>query len=378
MTPLAEWIRNQLLTYENKRVTFAQFMEWALYHPTLGYYRRAVSKVGKDGDFYTSSHVGSVFGETLAIFLNNLAQTFDANWNIVEFGSGDGKLADDILQAMPDQPSYDTLGAYYMVEASSYHRQLAVARLKNESRIRWVNGLSQEMTKDPLIVISNELVDALPVHRLRYMNGNWFEIYVSWNDEKAVFEEVTGECSSPDLTEYIQKEKPPLREGQTIEVNLAGYRWLQQLAYGIKKGYALTIDYGYEKEELWGTKRRRGTLMCYHRHRAVTTPYERVGEQDMTTHVNFSSLMRWGEELGLYTSFLLPQGEFLIQTGILQKLQEHQDPNPFSATAKRNRAIRQLIIPGGMGDTFKVLLQGKGVPPSTILKTYTSRDDMKM
>lgn len=367
MTPLAEWIRNELLTYEHNRVTFAQFMEWALYHPTLGYYQRAETKVGKEGDFYTSAHVGPVFGETLATFVNDLAQTFGGcEWNIVEFGSGDGRLADALLRGMQEEQANDTLRAYYIVETSPYHRQLARARLKHESRIHWVEGLDAEIGKDPLVVISNELIDAMPVHRLRSVDGGWSEIYVRWNDHKRTFEETLGACSSPDLVRYVDKEKPPQRDGQTIEVNLAACRWLKQLAQAMQKGYVLTIDYGYEKDELWSVERRRGTLMGYYRHRAVTNPYDRVGEQDLTTHVNFSSLKRWGEEFGLSTSLYLSQGEFLLQAGILQKLQEHHDPDPFSKTAKRNRAIRQLITPGGMGDTFKVLLQGKAVHPSQV------------
>lgn len=360
MTPLEEWIRSQLSIYKDKRVTFAQFMEWALYHPTLGYYRRPAAKVGKQGDFYTSSHVGAVFGEVLAKYLCRLAQTFGTSqWSIAEWGSGDGKLANDILRAMGEEPEYKTLAAYYMVETSPYHRQLAQARLDGEPRVRWVERFDNETTDKPVVVISNELIDAMPVHRLRFVEGDWFEIYVTWNERKGTFEEVTGERSSEALTHYIREECPPEKEGQTIEVNLQSYRWLKQLASSIKRGYILTIDYGYEKKYLWNTERRDGTLMCYYRHRAHANPYVRVGEQDMTTHVNFSSLRRWGEGFGLHTLFYTTQGEFLLQAGVLEKLQEHRDPNPFSDAARRNRAIRQLIAPGGLGDTFKVLLQAK-------------------
>lgn len=364
MTPLAAWIRDQLSQEAGKRITFAQFMEWALYHPTFGYYKREKPKVGKGGDFYTSAHVSSLFGEVLANFIDERAQSFGKrSWRIIEFGGGDGKLAEDILSTLTHKPSYASLVAYCMVESSLYHRDIAKKRLSNRFPVQWVEQLGRRMIDDPVIVLSNEFVDALPVHRLRYIDGDWREIYVIWNEERKVFEESLGECSSPALIRYIRKEQPPQRNGQTIEVNLSAYEWLKQLAQTMRKGYILTIDYGDEKEKLWSSMRREGTLMCYYRHRALTDPYVQVGEQDMTAHVNFSSLCRWGEEFDLSTILFMTQGQFLLQAGILQKLREHDDPNPFSEVAKRNRAIRQLITtPGGMGDTFKVLLQGRGVP----------------
>ena len=362
MTPLAEWIKEQTLRRVGNRVTFKEFMEWALYHPTLGYYRRAGTKVGKGGDFYTSAHVGSVFGKAVAEFLNNLAKAFEGEqWAIVEFGSGDGKLADDILRYLREKPAVETLEGYYLVESSPYHQQLSDTRFKGDPLVRRVNRLDQAVTGHPLVVISNELIDAMPVHRLQYVDGNWGELYVTWNEGKGTFEEVVGECSTPDLVRYVQEEHPPDRDGQTIEVNLEAYRWLKELASSLSKGFVLTIDYGYEKDELWREERRRGTLMCYYRHRAVPNPYVRVGEQDMTSHVNFSSLKRWGRTFGLTPLKFVSQREFLVEAGILQSLRDHDNPDPFSETARRNRAIRQLIIPGGMGDTFKVLLQGKGI-----------------
>lgn len=362
MTPLTEWIRNKLQSCPDQRVTFAQFMEWALYHPTLGYYRRQATKIGKEGDFYTSAHVHAVFGETLALALCNLSEAFDGRaWNIVEFGGGDGKLAEAILSTITHESANNTLSAYYIVETSPYQRQLAQSRLENDARVKWIDGLDKEMTSKPFVVISNELIDALPVHRLRYIDGEWQEIYVTWDRREETFAEMSCACSSPEMTQYVREEDPPERDGQTIEVNCAARKWLEQVSAMMEQGYVLTIDYGYNKEQLWSAERHGGTLMCYARHRAHTNPYIRVGEQDITTHVNFSSLQRWGEQYGMSTLKFTTQGAFLIQQGILAQLRQHQDPDPFSKVAKRNRAIRQLVAPGGMGETFKILLQGKGI-----------------
>lgn len=360
LTPLAEWIRGQLQHFPDQRVTFAQFMAWALYHPTLGYYRRPKIKVGKKGDFYTSAHVHNVFGETLANALCQLAKNFDGEpWHIVEFGGGDGKLAAAILPTL-ERCAGRSFGHYYMVETSPYQRQLAQSKLAPFRSVRWIESLDEQVTSNPVIVISNELIDALPVHCLRFIGGEWQEVYVTWQAYERQFEEVTAPCSSDELVRYVREECPPAQDGQTIEVQCAAREWLQRVAFAMRKGYVLTIDYGDSKERLWRPERREGTLMCYFQHRAHSNPYIFVGEQDMTTHVNFSSLQRWGKQYGLNTLQFTTQGKFLIEHGIWDQLQQHQDRDPFSEVAKRNRAIRQLSMPGGMGDTFKVLLQGKG------------------
>lgn len=367
MTTLAEWIRDRLLAGDSKRMTFAQFMEWALYHPSYGYYQRNAMKVGKDGDFYTNAHVGAVFGKVMAHALGRLAHEFSGSaWNIVEYGGGDGKLAYDILCGMEKAAPGHALASYYMVETSAYHREAGQQRLQHDPRVRWIERLDEKIAAKPLIVISNEFVDALPVHRLRYTKGRWRELYVTWDEERQSFSETPGAFSSAELAHYIHEEDPPRRDGQTIEVNLAARRWLEELGSLMEKGFVITVDYGYHKEDLWRPERRDGTLMCYFRHRAHGDPYVRVGEQDITSHVNFSSLKRWGETVGLSTQWSMTQREFLISAGILDMLEAHQERDPFSEVARRNRAVRQLIHPGGMGDAFKVLLQAKGVRAPTV------------
>lgn len=205
MTPLAAWIRDRLSQDLGKGITFAQFMEWALYHPTFGYYRREKPKVGKEGDFYTNARVGSLFGEVLANFINERAQSFGGRpWRIIEFGGADGKLAEDILRTLADKPSYASLTAYCIVETSPYHRDAAKKRLSGRFPIQWVERLDRGTIDDPVVVLSNEFVDALPVHRLRYIDGDWREIYVAWNEKEEAFEESTGACSSPALIRYIR------------------------------------------------------------------------------------------------------------------------------------------------------------------------------
>lgn len=359
LTPLGEWIRSQIVAHPEQRVSFRQFMEWALYHPEYGYYTRSVDNVGKSGDFYTSPRVGTVFGEMLAQSMARWATTFSRDsWSVVEFGGGDGKLARDILQALASIETDRTLNAYTIVEASADCRKRGKRRLDDE-RVRWVSRFERKLIRSPVVVIANEFVDALPVHRLRFSSGGWKEIYVTWNDEKQAFAEILAPYEAEAVKAYIEEERPPEVEGYTVEVNVTAREWLKQLAEAIDEGFVLIIDYGYDKGNLWRPERRAGTLMCYYRHRAHENPYVLIGEQDLTTHVNFSSLKRWGEQFGFREVCWLTQGEFLKKEGILERLVAHTDPNPFSEVAKRNRAIRQLVAPEGMGGVFKVLLLGK-------------------
>lgn len=362
MTKLAHWIRQQLQTKSANSIPFAQFMEWALYHPTMGYYQTSSVKIGKKGDYYTNSHVGAIFGEILARFFNQLADTFGGEkWAVAEFGAGDGKLAHDLLNGLKQHRGNKTLDAYYIIEKSHYHRKLMKGRFDHDQRVHWVNDFSQALAQQPLVVLSNELIDAMPVHRLRYEDGAWHELYAVWDSTRQCFRERPGDYSCEALRQYVDVEQPPRVERQTIEVNLNAHDWMKQIGTVMQEGYVITIDYGYLKGALWDTVRRNGTLMCFDRHRAHADPFVRIGEQDMTTHVNFSSLCRWGQMYGLSAEAFTTQADFLRRAGILDELRDHQDPNPFSEAARRNRAIRQLIAPGGMGDTFKVLLQKKRV-----------------
>ncbi len=148
-------------------------------------------------------------------------------------------------------------------------------------------------------------------------------------------------------------------EGQRFEVHTEGLEWLKRVLSSLKEGAVISIDYGDTAQELYTPHRMNGTLLCYREHRAADNPYEFQGLQDMTSHVNFSSCIRVGEELGWNEAELLTQREFLVRQGILERLQAHDGRDPFSAGAKRNRSIRQLLLSDGMSELFKVLIQMK-------------------
>jgi len=209
--------------------------------------------------------------------------------------------------------------------------------------------------------LSNELVDAFPVHRVIFDHGNLKEIYVT--HVHGQLKELWGGLSDPRIAPYFQSVGINLQEGQRAEVNLKALDWVEKVARCLKKGFALTIDYGYLAKELYASHRRDGTLLCYHQHRASENPYERLGEQDITSHVNFSSLIQKGEEVGLRFIGLVPQYQFLLALGLLQEMESLGREKSEMEALQLRLSLKHLIEPEmGMGEVFKVLIQHKGIP----------------
>jgi SAM-dependent MidA family methyltransferase len=179
------------------------------------------------------------------------------------------------------------------------------------------------------------------------------EIYVTIKDDK--FCEVIDDLSDPVLEDYFAKSKINLIEGQRAEVNLKALDWMKNIPHYLNRGFVITIDYGHLAEDLYSEQRYRGTLMCYYEHTTSENPYERVGSQDITSHVNFSSLMEAGSRCGLSTTGFTRQSRFLIALGILDKM------NKVQGDIGKLLTIKNLFLPGGMGDVFKVLIQHKGI-----------------
>jgi len=365
---LLHHIREEIAASSHHRITFARYMELCLYHPRFGYYTGDRVKVGKEGDFYTSAVVHPVFAETLAdTILEMWEKSRITSPALVEIGGGTGYLMKHLLERIRRvAPEMHRRLQLVLIESSPYHRQLQQAALSDfTGEKRWYESLADATQAETIegVVFSNEWLDAFPVHILERREDGWREVWVTWDETQEMPQEVLAAELSPEIRRFLQEEAPPLRTGMRIEVNLGMKEAIRQLSALLARGYVITIDYGDEEAELYHPHRNRGTLMCYWRHHAHDNPYLHVGEQDITTHVNFTALQRWGLAAGLETVALMRQDQFLIQSGILEKLQEHRDADPFSSEAmKRNRAIRQLIAPGEMGAVFRVLVQAKQLP----------------
>ncbi|CAG7620479.1 hypothetical protein PAECIP111802_00670 [Paenibacillus allorhizosphaerae] len=365
-----ETIKREIAAASEQAISFRRFMELCLYHPSLGYYMRSEEKIGRSGDFYTAASIGGLLADTIAEWIVNepfwtgrAAETV----RIAEWGGGSGKLAVQLLDTLQaTAPELYGRLEYISVETSGYHRELQSSVLTDHAgKVRYYTA-DQWYRQGPWVntlVLSNELPDAFPVFRIVVSNGRWMEKVVYWDEEKNELAEAERLLTDEAVLAYIREEHIPCREGQQFEVNLAATDWMRSVAAALEQGTVLTIDYGDVGEELYAPHRMNGTLLCYRKHVASDTPLQFPGEQDMTAHVNFSALIRAGENGGLKATELMTQKQFLVRNGLLQRLQSHDARDPFSPEARRNRAIRQLLLSDQMSELFKVLIQKKE-PPS--------------
>ena len=429
---LSEEIRRAIASSSQQRITFAEYMDLALYHPTCGYYTTKAVQMGKQGDFFTSTHLGADFGELLA-------EQFVQMWAIlgkpqpftlVEMGAGQGFLAADLLKYVQlNYPEFFAVLNYIIVEQSSALRKLQQQKIpstplekgssipsktpleQKESipptpllkggnicsttpflrgspqaggSIRWCS--IEEIPDNSIIgcFFSNELVDALPVHQIVVEQGKLREIYVGQGDKETLearsqksevrsisrstrFTEITGEISTPRLQEYFDRvgidiTSPAYPNGYRSEVNLAALDWLQAIAQKLQRGYVLTIDYGYPAHRYYNPERSQGTLQCYYQHHHHNDPYINIGKQDITAHVDFTALQRWGDRCDLSTVGFTKQGLFLMALGLGDRIAalSQNTSQSLQQILWRRDALHQLLDPAGLGG-FGVLIQSRGL-----------------
>jgi SAM-dependent MidA family methyltransferase len=370
-TKLAEIILDRIRS--KGEMTFASYMEAALYEPELGYYTSPGRKVGAEGDFYTSMNVHGAFGRLIAKEICNFWELLGSPspFTVAEAGAGGGQLALDILDAVSEinKEFYGKL-VYRLIEKEPTLKEAQAGRLASHAqRLAWSSP--QELAAGELsftgCIISNELFDAMPVHIVEMTEDGLRELYVAADGEG--FRESLAPTSTPELAAYLERYQVRLMPGQRAEINLAAPAWLASAAAVLERGFVLTIDYGYLTEELYAPQRRNGTLLCYHRHSTNEDPYILVGEQDITTHINFSQLMEAGKDAGLDTAWYGEQYRFLLGVGLVDELIRLEAlADSEQEKLKHRLALKKLMLPeGGMGDTFKVLIQAKGVKNPQLL-----------
>ena len=346
-------------------MTVAAFMELALYHPELGYYARAARRSGRAGDFFTSVDVGPLFGELLEIQLEEMARLLcgesripnpESPFDLVEAGAGSGRLSADIARAARQRhPAFYLSLRLHLVEAS------AAARAAQRDTLGEV-GERLAASSDALpesfqgVLVANELLDALPAHQVVMRDAGLREIYVDVTRQLHLIE---GPPSTPDLQAYLDRVGATLEPGWRAEINLRAIEWVRAASRALARGFMVLIDYGHDARELYSATHSLGTLTSYAAHRAAGAESPgapawllRPGEQDITAHVDFTSVRAAAEAEGLTTIGFLDQTYFLL--GLLDGV-----ANPQSAI--RNRQFRTLIVPGGLGSAHKVLILGKNV-----------------
>ncbi|HVU98170.1 MAG TPA: SAM-dependent methyltransferase [Puia sp.] len=327
-------------------LSFHDFMEMALYHPGQGYYAASRDAIGEAGDFYTSPYLSDLFGEIVAGQLEEMWMWLDRRpFTIVECGAGAGLLCRDILHRLRNNPGMFDHLQYIIIEKSEWMRKKEQALLAAEGllpKLRWASSL-RELPHIHGCILSNELFDNFPVHQV-VMGDRLMEVFVGYENG---FREVLRPAS-PALTGYLREFQIVLPNGFRAEINLQATEWIRDAAAALASGFVLTIDYGHCAADLYS--RQTGTLACYHRHRVARCPFEHIGKQDITTHVNFSALDHWGRRYGLEYCGYTSQTRFLQGLGMTARLRREGVATP---------QLRKLIE---MSERFKVLIQRKGLP----------------
>lgn len=337
-------------------VTFEAFMNMVLYHSELGYYTSQIQRLGKEGDFYTSSHLHPVFGKMIGMQIEEMWETmgWPSDFKIIEMGAGAGYLCNDMLGYLKKRDIFNSL-TYIIVEINPFVIEAQKKMLSEYTdKVKWVLSL-KGLQKIKGCIFSNELLDAFPVHLIE-MDEIIKEIYIDQEDGR--FVEIKREIDNNSIKQYLKEFSIELPKGYRTEINLRIKDWLREINSLLIEGFIFTIDYGYPSWDYYSEERNRGTLLCYHKHQVTEDPLQNIGEQDITAHVNFSSVKKWGEEMGIKTIGFCQQGTFLISLGIdkeIANLFENSKDYVFEAAR-----IKKLILPGTMGETHKVLIQYKG------------------
>lgn len=371
---LRDLIAQKIAEAPEQRITFSEYMEWVLYHPQHGYYSTDQVKIGAEGDFVTSPHLGADFGELLAEQFVEMWQMLGhpKPFTLVEMGAGQGLIVQDVLRYL-HRHHFECFEAlrYVIVEKSSAlvaEQQQRLAKLSQSwGNLHWQT--LDEIPSESVIgcCFSNELVDALPVHQLVIEASQLREIYVTV-DQTGSFTEVIGELSTSKLATYfdwvgVKLPSEAYPNGYRTEVNLAALEWMGAIATRLQHGYLLTIDYGYPASRYYQPSRAQGTLQCYYQHAHHSNPYIHIGRQDLTTHVDFTALERQGELSGLQTVGFTQQGLFLMALGLGDRLSALSNPTSdlsLQATLQRRESLHSLMNPMGLGN-FGVLIQSKGL-----------------
>ena len=336
---------------------FARFMELALYDPDGGYYRSADARPGRGGDFVTAPELHPIFGESLG---RAVEQVWDGlgrpdPFVVQEHGAGEGALAVPMLRSTPSAIRYSP------IEVDE--RRLATLRARLTEAALGDRLAAAPSARFDGVVLANEVLDALPVHRLRRRAGELVELAVEVHDDGA-FIEVEIPLTAPAAADRLAAEGVELVDGQTAEVCLALDAWVAAAAAPLRRGVLLLIDYGAPAAELYDPLRRRdGTLRAYVRHQVSDDPYRFVGRQDLTAHVDVTAVERAAHAAGLTTIGVTTQAEALMGLGIEDRLRAIQtDPaTTFEDYALLRASLLRLLDPAAMG-RFRVMAYGRGWP----------------
>ncbi len=365
-TPLAAILAERIGRFGP--ITFAEYMREALYHPLHGYYSKP--EAARFADYYTSVDVHPIFGRLLARQFAEMWEQMGrpGKFALVEAGAGVGRLARHILAfAQKQLPTFYEAIRYVAVERSPLRSAQLATQLTDFVR----DGRCQAAMEIPVRIVdgcifSNELLDALAVHRLVQKEGKLLELFVAYDGKG--FVETAQAPSTCKISEYFAAQEIILHEGQQAEAGLEACDWITEIARRLERGFVLTIDYGHEAADLFDAHHMAGTTLAYWGHAANEEYYAAPGEQDLTAHVNFTALRKWGERGGLETVGLTSQTAFLLALGRGNEFADlYEDGMDETEKLRARLQLKTLIFPEGMGERFQVLVQEKGVTAAKLM-----------
>lgn len=338
-------------------IPFVDFMQQALYSLEYGYYSSNLPKLGVEGDFITAPELTDLFGQTLANQCQEIITQLD-HPILFEFGAGSGRLCVDILKHLASRGCLPD--AYWILEISSSLRHRQAETIRQEiphlaNRVRWLSRWPDQPFQG--VMIANEVLDAMPVHRFMQTEQGILESYIGVNEQHRLQERFKP-CANGKLEAHVKRLIPPDWIPYQSEVNLLIDGWIAQCAACLSRGALLILDYGFPQHEYYHPERRTGTLMCHYRHQSHTNPLAHPGEEDITAHVDFTHVANAAYDSGFWVAGYCNQASFLLANGVLDLLSalpEGREKN------RRQQALKQLLHPHEMGELFKVLALTKGL-----------------
>lgn len=349
-------------------ISFARYMELALYAPGLGYYSGGSAKFGAAGDFVTAPEISPLFGRSLARQVAQVLQT--CGGDVLEAGAGSGRLACDLLQELA---VLDCLPQhYYILEVSADLRERQRTTIRQQipqmlERVCWLDALPEAFTG---CMVGNEVLDAMPAHLLHWMPDTLLERGVAWVDNAFTWREqaiIDGRLQDAARALDVPAD-------YVSEINLAAGAFIKSLAQCLQRGALILIDYGFGEREYYHPQRNRGTLMCHYRHHAHDDPFYYPGLQDITAHVDFTAIAVAGIETGMRLAGYTSQAQFLINCGITDLL-ARTPASDVSTYLPQASALQKLMSPAEMGELFKVIALCKGM--DTALLGFVQGDQQR-
>ncbi|MBX9577438.1 MAG: SAM-dependent methyltransferase [Chthoniobacterales bacterium] len=345
-------------------ISFAQFMEQALYDPEQGYYASGRVHIGKAGDFFTNVSVGKIYGKILALFFKELWEKMGRPkpFTLLEQGANDGRLALDILEAAEASSDFFSAIHYYIIEPFFIHQKKQQETLKHHRNVFWVEKL-EDLPEFEGVHFSNELLDAFPVHLLRWNDGEWQEQRVTANDW------ITLPIEQEELQSVAKKLPRDLAPGFLWEVRLGIAPWLQAIEARMKRGMILVADYGYAGVDRFASYRAEGSIACYENHQRYDNPFENIGKRDITAHVDFTDLAEKALQHHFEILGYSDQHHFLIGASEAW-LRTFENKMLTPAEQKEFRLLQTLLHPETMGRSFKFLGLGKKISTTPTLSGF--------